>query len=200
MIFFVLACVVPAFVVSVLATGAMRVLSPKIGLIDQPAARKVHKAPTSLGGGIGIWMGVVLPLAMVQLIAWLLHVGTLPSEWIPPELVRHLDGVIYRSGQMWAVLAGGTVLSIMGLIDDLVDLPWKPRLAIQFCVAGALVSAGVRGTAFVGIAWLEFLISVLWLIVLINSFNFLDNMDGLSSGIAGRVGLQHQQPEPRIHR
>lgn len=184
MIFFVLACVVPAFVVSVLATGAMRVLSPKIGLIDQPAARKVHKAPTSLGGGIGIWMGVVLPLAMVQLIAWLVHVGTLPSEWIPPELVRHLDGVIYRSGQMWAVLAGGTVLSIMGLIDDLVDLPWKPRLAIQFCVAGALVSAGVRGTAFVGIAWLEFLISVLWLIVLINSFNFLDNMDGLSSGIA----------------
>ena len=68
MIFFVLACVVPAFLVSVVTTGAMRVLSPKIGLIDQPAARKVHKAPTALGGGIGIWMGVVLPLALVQIV------------------------------------------------------------------------------------------------------------------------------------
>lgn len=184
MLFFVLACVIPAFLVSVVTTGAMRVLSPKIGLIDQPAARKVHKAPTALGGGIGIWLGVVLPLAIVQLVAWLVHRGTLPGDWIPPQLARHLDGVQFRSGQMWAVLAGGTVLSIMGLIDDLIDLPWKPRLAIQFGVAGALVSVGVRGTAFLGVPAAEFAISVLWLVVLMNSFNFLDNMDGLSSGIA----------------
>ena len=184
MSFFVVACVVPAFLVSVVATGLMRVLSPKIGLIDQPAARKVHKAPTALGGGIGIWLGVVLPLAVVQLVAWLVHRGTLPSDWIPSQLARHLDGVLFRSGQMWAVLAGGTVLSIMGLIDDLKDLPWKPRLAIQFGVAAALVSVGVRATAFLGVPAVEFAISVLWLVVLMNSFNFLDNMDGLSSGIA----------------
>lgn len=184
MTFFVLACLVPAFVVSVVATGAMRVLSPKWGLIDQPAARKVHTVPKPLGGGIGIWLGVVVPLASVQLVAWLLKREIIPAEWIPAELTRHLDGVLYRSGQMWGVLAGGTVLSIMGLIDDLKDLPWKPRLAIQFCVATALASIGVRGTAFLGIPALEFAISVVWLIVLINSFNFLDNMDGLSSGIA----------------
>lgn len=184
MIFFVLACIVPAFLVSVTATGAMRVLSPKIGLIDQPAARKVHKAPTALGGGIGIWLGVVLPLATVQLIAWLVHRGAIPGEWIPKVLVPHLDGVLYRSGQMWAVLAGGTVLSIMGLIDDLIDLPWKPRLVLQFCVAAGLVWSGVRATAFLGVLAIEALISVLWLVVLMNSFNFLDNMDGLSSGIA----------------
>ncbi len=184
MFFFVVACVVPAFLVSAVATGAMRVLSPKFGLIDQPAARKVHKAPTALGGGIGIWLGVVSPLAAVQLVAWLVHAGTLPSDWIPQQLAPHLDGVLFRSGQMWAVLAGGTVLSIMGLIDDLKDLPWKPRLAVQFGVAAALVSVGVRGTAFLGIPAAEFAISVLWLVVLMNSFNFLDNMDGLSSGIA----------------
>lgn len=184
MLFFVLACVVPAFLVSVVTTGAMRVLSPKIGLIDQPAARKVHKAPTALGGGIGIWLGVVLPLAVVQFVAWLVHREVLPSDWIPPQLARHLDGVLFRSGQMWAVLAGGTVLSIMGLIDDLKDLPWKPRLAIQFSVAAALVAVRVRGTAFLGVPAAEFAVSVLWLVVLMNSFNFLDNMDGLSSGIA----------------
>lgn len=184
MLFFVLACVVPAFVVSVVTTGLMRTLSPRWGLIDQPAARKVHTAPKPLGGGIGIWLGVVLPLATVQLVAWLIKREMLPAGWIPAELSRHLDGVLTRSGQMWAVLAGGTVLSVMGLLDDLKDLPWQPRLAVQVCVAAALVSVGIRGTAFLGVSALEFAISTVWLIVLINAFNFLDNMDGLTSGIA----------------
>jgi UDP-GlcNAc:undecaprenyl-phosphate GlcNAc-1-phosphate transferase len=184
MMFFVLTCVLPAFVVSVTATGAMRVLSPKMGLVDQPSARKVHQTPMALGGGIGIWLGVVVPLASVQALAWFIHRGWVPSDWIPSPLAPHLEGVLYRSGQMWAVLAGGTVLSIMGLLDDLFDLPWKPRLALQGCVAAALVAVGVRGTAFLGIPALEYVISAVWLIVLVNSFNFLDNMDGLSSGIA----------------
>lgn len=189
MTFFVLACVLSAFLVSVVTTGAMRVLSPKIGLIDQPAARKVHKAPTALGGGIGIWLGVVLPLATVQLVAWLISRNLVSMEIVPVPLRVHLDGVLFRSGQMWAVLAGGTLLSVMGLIDDLKDLPWQPRLMIQIGVACGLVAIGVRGTAFLGIPWLEFAISVVWLIVLINSFNFLDNMDGLSAGIALIVSL-----------
>ncbi len=189
MTFFVLGCVLSAFVVSVATTGAMRVLSPKIGLIDQPAARKVHKAPTALGGGIGIWLGVVLPLATVQLAAWLISRGFISIELVPVQLRPHLDGVLFRSGQMWAVLAGGTILSIMGLIDDLKDLPWQPRLLIQIGVASGLVAVGVRATAFLGVPWLEAVISTVWLIVLINSFNFLDNMDGLSSGIALIVSL-----------
>ncbi len=184
MTLFVLACLVPSFLISVLATGAMRWLSPKFGLIDQPAARKVHLVPKPLGGGIGIWLGVVLPLVIVQLVAWLATHKWFPADWIPTQLAVHLNGVLYRSGQMWVVLAGGTVLSVMGLIDDLKDLPWQPRLVIQFVVAGVLVACGVRGTAFLGVPWLECVISAVWLIVLINSFNFLDNMDGLSSGIA----------------
>jgi UDP-N-acetylmuramyl pentapeptide phosphotransferase/UDP-N-acetylglucosamine-1-phosphate transferase len=43
----------------------------------------------------------------------------------------HLEGVLYRSGQMWGVLAGGTLLAVMGLIDDLRNLPWPPRLLLQ---------------------------------------------------------------------
>ncbi len=74
MIFFVLACVVPSFVISLCMTAAMRVIAPRIGLIDQPAARKVHKVPTPLGGGIGIVAGVVIPLLAAELAArFLLH-------------------------------------------------------------------------------------------------------------------------------
>ena len=71
----------------------------------------------------------------------------------------------------------------MGLIDDIRNLPWQPRLAIQVLVAIGLTFAGVRATVFVEWPWVGYLVSVLWILCLVNSFNFLDNMDGLSAGI-----------------
>ncbi len=184
MFWFVLLCFVPACVVSALGTALMRRLAPRWGLMDQPAARKVHLIPTPLGGGIGIWLGVVLPLLGGLLVAWLLPQIPAIGQLLPAEILPHLDGVKYRSGQLWAVLAGGTVLSIMGLFDDWKSLPWQPRLVIQFLVACGLVfGAGIHVSAFVAAPWIGSCLTVLWILVLINSFNFLDNMDGLSAGI-----------------
>ncbi|WP_417394626.1 MraY family glycosyltransferase [Gimesia chilikensis] len=183
MLFFVFACLVPAFVISFLATALMRKLAPRWGLIDQPAQRKVHVTPTPLGGGVGIWMGVIIPIASAQLIAWIiLKSGSTPA-WIPRELAPHLEGVLYRSQQLWMVLGGGTVLAVMGLLDDKLNISWKPRLIIQLLVAIGLVLGGVRGTLFVEQPWVGMVLTVAWIIVLVNSLNFLDNMDGLTSGI-----------------
>jgi len=183
MLFFVFACLAPSFLISFLATAAMRKLAPRWGLIDQPAQRKVHTNPTPLGGGVGIWLGVVVPIVIAQLsVLIILKSGTTPS-WIPQELVPHLEGVLYRSGQLWVVLAGGTVLAVMGLLDDKLNISWKPRLIIQLLVAVGLVLAGVRGTLFIQQPWIGILLTVTWIIVLVNSLNFLDNMDGLTSGI-----------------
>lgn len=183
MLFFVFACLVPAFVISFLATALMRKLAPRWGLIDQPAQRKVHVTPTPLGGGVGIWMGVIIPIASAQLIAWIiLKSGSTPA-WIPRELAPHLEGVLYRSQQLWMVLGGGTILAVMGLLDDKLNISWKPRLIIQLLVAIGLVLGGVRGTLFVEQPWVGMALTVAWIIVLVNSLNFLDNMDGLTSGI-----------------
>jgi UDP-GlcNAc:undecaprenyl-phosphate/decaprenyl-phosphate GlcNAc-1-phosphate transferase len=179
---FLLGCLLPAFWVSFLATGAMRWLAPRVGLIDQPAARKVHVTPTPLGGGIGIWCGVVLPLAVAQIVIW--RWQTTPPTWLPPELSQHVAGAAYRSRELWGIIAAATVLSITGLVDDLRPLSWKLRIALQFGVSVAVVAAGVRATVFVENAWVGGALSVLWFVVLVNSFNFLDNMDGLSGGIA----------------
>jgi len=95
------------------------------------------------------------------------------------------EGLRSRTGQLWAVIAGGTALSVMGLFDDWKSLPWQPRLLMQFLVATALVfGAGIRGTLFVSQPWIGAVLSVIWMLVLINALNFLDNMDGLSGGIA----------------
>ncbi|RMG41093.1 MAG: undecaprenyl/decaprenyl-phosphate alpha-N-acetylglucosaminyl 1-phosphate transferase [Planctomycetota bacterium] len=161
----------------------MRRLAPRIGLLDQPAERKVHRRPTPLGGGLGIWAGVVLPLAAAQLAAWWLMRHPQHGKWLPAELLAHVPGAVYRAGQMWALIAGGTILTVMGLLDDYRNLPWPPRLLLQTFVATGLVAAGFRATLFVPVPVLTSVVTVLWFLTLINALNFLDNMDGLTAGI-----------------
>ena len=189
MLFFVLACFAPAFFIAVLATGAMRRIAPKVGLIDQPAERKVHITPTPMGGGIGIWLGVVLTVASGQLVVWwLLKQPELPA-FLPDIVLPHLPGVMQRSARLWLILGCGTVLFVMGLLDDKLSLSWKPRLGIQFLVAITLVLVGdIRATIFAPIPAIGVAFSIIWIMLLINSFNFLDNMDALSAGIGPHRG------------
>ena len=189
MLIFIAACFLPSLLVAALTTAAMRKISPMVGLIDRPAARKVHRTPTPLGGGVGIVLGVILPMGLAHLAVWLMVRN--PS-WQPEgfaQLGVNWQGALAESPKLWAILAGGVVLSVMGLWDDLRNLPWLPRLAVQFLVAAGLVAFGVRGTVFVPLPWIGYALTVLWIMVLVNSFNFLDNMDGLSSGIALAASL-----------
>ena len=187
MLLFVLACIVPSFLISLCVTGAMRSIAPRIGLVDLPAARKFHKRPTPLGGGIGIVCGVVVPLACAELLAKVLVENDALRRQLLGEVNLSPAGVLAHRNQLWWILGGGLILSVMGLIDDRKNLHWLPRLAVQIGVACALVfGADVHATVFVphALAILPNLLSVLWILVLVNAFNFLDNMDGLSSGIA----------------
>ncbi len=183
MLIFVLACFLTAFVISAGATALMRVIAPHVGLIDKPAARKVHSTPTPLGGGVGIVCGFVVTMSLAHLAVWLLAKDPTLPRWMPTSLQPHLAGVLERAPQLWQLISAGVLLAAMGLLDDLLGLPWKSRLIVQFGLAIALVAGGVRATVFVTQPWVGALLTVLWIVVLVNSFNFLDNMDALSSGI-----------------
>ncbi len=183
MLWFIAACFIPSFAVSCSVTGCMRWFSPRIGLIDQPAARKVHTTPTALGGGLGIVAGFTLTaIAAHAAVWWLLSLPQLP-DWFPEELRPHLAGVMARGGDFWKLIVAGVLVATMGLLDDYRPLPWQPRLGLQLGVAVALASCGFRATVFASQPWIGFVLTVLWIGVLINAFNFLDNMDALSSGI-----------------
>src|SRR5262245_29865827 len=104
MVLLVIACLASGLVISTLVTAAMRSLAPRWGLIDRPNARKVHVVPTPMGGGIGIILGVVIPLGAAQTVAWWLgRSGTVP-EWVPAELAPHLKSVSFRAGQLWSIV------------------------------------------------------------------------------------------------
>ncbi len=69
MIWLVVGAVVPGFLIALVAGFAVRRLAPRIGLVDQPGARKVHTRTTPLGGGLAIWLGVVGAFALGQVAA-----------------------------------------------------------------------------------------------------------------------------------
>ena len=80
---FVAAVIAPSFVTALVAAYFVRRGAPRWGLIDKPAARKVHVTPTPLGGGVAIWLAVVLPFAVGQVLLWLVASGAVSRDWLP---------------------------------------------------------------------------------------------------------------------
>jgi len=186
---FIALTALPSLLVALATAFVVRRLAPRWGLVDQPGHRKVHANATPLGGGLAIWFGVVFPFAVGQVVLWLLHLEGL-AERIPIlDFARpHLEGIRWQTASLWLLLGAGTVLMFVGLLDDLRDANWRWRLLVQFAVAAACVFLfGWQATAFLGIPVLTGLLSIFWIVALINSFNMLDNMDGLSGGVAAIV-------------
>jgi UDP-GlcNAc:undecaprenyl-phosphate GlcNAc-1-phosphate transferase len=183
---FLLGTMLPALVLALVTTAWMRWFSPRVGLVDHPGQRKVHLTPTPLGGGVGIWLGVVATFGLGQLTLLLVQANPAGNDLVPEFARPHLAGVQAQAFKLWILLAAGTLLMLLGLADDRWGLSWKIRIAAQFGVAGLCVYfiPNLRLTAFIDQPWLTGALSAVWIVALINSFNMLDNMDGLSAGIA----------------
>jgi UDP-GlcNAc:undecaprenyl-phosphate GlcNAc-1-phosphate transferase len=176
----ILVAAVPSLIVCWAAAFAVRKMAPRVGLVDKPGHRKIHSAPMPTAGGLAIWLGIVLPLAAGQFCLWLFG----NAEWMPALVARHASGIMHQSVKLWTLIAGGTALMVLGLIDDRRGLDWRVRIAVQTLVAAAMVALGWRMSLFIDAPWLTAALSVIWIVGLVNSFNMLDNMDGLSAGVA----------------
>ncbi len=176
---------VPSFLISLVAVDWVRRAAERLGLLDKPGARKVHSVPIPLGGGLGIWMGVAGTFGLGTLAVWIIDRNSQLATLLPNSLTQYTSGVLGKASEIWGVLACGTILMFLGLMDDRRGLPWWVRLAVEFLVATFCVYwQGLQLTAFIELPWLTGALSVLWIVALINSFNMLDNMDGLSGGVA----------------
>lgn len=209
LIWFLAGTLIPSFLISWAAVWLLRPLALHWGLVDRPGMRKVHTTPTPMGGGLAIWLGVMVPFAVGQLLLSL--AGKTGGEhsvigrFIPEFARAHLSGLHAQTPSLWILLSAGTIMMVTGLIDDWRGLGWKARLSIQFLVAGVCVIwQGWRLTAFIDIPWITWVLSTVWIVALINSFNMLDNMDGLSSGVAAIAAIMLAallllSPDPQSH-
>jgi UDP-GlcNAc:undecaprenyl-phosphate/decaprenyl-phosphate GlcNAc-1-phosphate transferase len=190
MIEFILATVLPSLCITFMLGYLVRFVAPCWGLVDQPGKRKVHTEPVALGGGLAIWGGIVLPLVtgvvMLQFFSVNTIWGFLPeSETIRRLFETHIGGLRQQLSDLLFLLGCASLLMLLGLLDDWRGLDWRVRILVQLAVAGAVVfGKGWKLTFFVDIPMLTNLLSVIWIVGLINSFNMLDNMDGLSAGVA----------------
>lgn len=166
--------------------------SHRTGLLDRPGKRKLHARAVPLGGGVGIWAGVVMTLSAVVAAAVAANAaaeGRAGWRWAatfpwPAPLEAHLAGIAARGPELGALLIGSTVLMLLGLVDDRRGLDWRLRIAVQTGVAAVTVAQGWRLSLYIDAPLFTAAVSVAWIVTLINAFNFLDNMDGLSAGVA----------------
>ncbi|MGH7192180.1 MAG: MraY family glycosyltransferase, partial [Candidatus Saccharimonadales bacterium] len=182
----------PSLVVSGVAAAAVRRWAPRWGLVDRPGRRKVHSTTTPLGGGLALWLGLVLPLAAGHLVlanATEAAPGkyVLPGGWtLSPLVAEHVGGLKQQAPRLWFLLACATALVVLGLADDVWGLDWRLRMALQTVIAALMVSwwEGWRLSLYLQPILLTATLSIFWMVGLVNSFNMLDNMDGLSAGVA----------------
>jgi UDP-GlcNAc:undecaprenyl-phosphate GlcNAc-1-phosphate transferase len=180
---FVAAAVLPSFVLAWIGCIVVRRQALNWGLVDVPDARKAHSRPVPLGGGLAMWAAVILTFAVGQL-ALVLN-STVNCPPVPEFAKRHLPGLVATLPQLWFLLGAATAITALGLADDWVGLNWRSRLVVQLVLAAAVVwGQGWRLTFYVDVPALTGIASVLWIVGLTNSFNMLDNMDGLSAGVA----------------
>lgn len=168
--------------VCLILTPLFRVIASRTGFMDVPADNhKGHRKATPLLGGAAMfvsWLtvlgaGVVIMMGSVHRPFWIF--GTLFAE--------HLDGLINVSSHLiWLVIAA-TGAVVLGLIDDKYALSAKVKFAGQFVIAMiAVLGGGVKITLFMSNPVMINAVTVFWVMLMMNSINFFDNMDGLAAG------------------
>lgn len=134
----------------------------------------------ALAGGWAMLTGLLAPLLVL---AALWPLGLLEDEIL--EKAGH--GFRVRFGQLAVLLGGAVGMVVLGWLDDKHELRPLTKFAGQLAVAAGVAAAGVRITLFVADPWFSHAMTVLWMLTVINAFNFLDNMNGLCAGV-GAMG------------
>lgn len=180
--------IVPPMVVCAISLYPLRRFAGRLGLVARISGHSTHTQVTPLGGGIGIWLGIMLTFAAGTIAVRIALVSTALQAKLPSAVLPLLEGVWSKAGPLWGLLAAGAVLVALGVTDDRRGVNEWIRLAVEFAVAGFVVyGLGFGLTAYIGVTWLTNLLSMIWIVGVINSFNMLDNMDGLSGGVAAII-------------
>ena len=151
-----------ALVMAVGATPLVRRAALRLGVIDRPNYRKIHVDPIPLLGGIAIYLAFIAAVLVF--------------------------GNRYRLNELVGILVGASLVSFLGVWDDRRSLNPFLKLAGQFFAASILVMSGVYIGTF---PWepVNIAVTLAWVVVVTNSLNLLDNMDGLSGGVGAVAAI-----------
>ncbi len=175
---------VSAFLLSTILTAAARVFAIRIGFVSRPTADRYHQYIIPLGGGIAIFGTLAISIfAAIITVKFLVPAGFL--DCLGPSVIDYTQGFLGRINELIVIVIVTAVLFALGLWDDKKHLGPYVKLLVQFAAAiTAAAFADVRVEFFIENKLITTILSAIWIVFLINAFNFLDNMDGASAGIA----------------
>lgn len=165
-----------AALVSYLLTFLFIAVSKRMDFLDYPEGRKNHKKPMPFLGGVSIFIAFWSVVFVGILAANALKVWG-PVSSLPLDILRLTPKLI-------GVFVGSLIILIVGLLDD--KFRWSPRrkLAGQVLAAGILMSLGLTINLLEGLGPVGYLITFVWILLIMNAFNFIDSLDGHCTGIA----------------
>lgn len=141
--------------------------SKKEGLVDVPNERKIHKIPVSRLGGVAIWSSTMLTFLLLVVLSYYPY-GSLLS----------------------GILLGGSLMFLLGLIDDVYNLNAKFKLFIQIAIVTIVYLLGVKIDTIINpfggvieLGWFSYPITLLWIVGICNAVNFIDGVDGLAGSV-----------------
>ncbi len=155
--------VILELVLAVLLSLLITPAAIKMGILDKPNYRKIHDKPIPKGGGIGIF----IPVIILELMNFLFFRATITLD-------------VYK---FFTILLVTFTLMILGIIDDKYDLGSNIKLFIQIILTLLTLGSGIRFHTF-DIMVLDLLLTAVWIIGIINAVNLIDGLDGLAAGIA----------------
>ena len=170
-----------SFLLSFSTVPLFRKLAFRWDILDHPGQRKIHQVAKPYLGGAAIFLSMYLLIGTGLLLAF----NVLPaSSLIPPSVQIYLPNIVKVLPRIFALLTGGAIIFALGILDDIKTLSPGIKFGGQFAAAILTVVMGIRLDLFMPYPWIAGALTVLWIVGMTNSFNFLDNMDGLSSGVA----------------
>jgi UDP-GlcNAc:undecaprenyl-phosphate GlcNAc-1-phosphate transferase len=172
-----------SFTASAVLTWLVKNLTTRVGFVARPTEDRYHRSTIALGGGISIVVTILSFLvAGILIVRLLIEPGRLALD---ESITVHTAGFIGKTNQLIIVLCCIFALFILGLWDDKKRLGPFLKLAVQFAVAFvAAFAADIRVEFFIQNKLVTSILSTFWIVLVINVFNFLDNMDGAAAGIA----------------
>ncbi len=166
-----------ALVLALAFTPLVIKLAFKIGAIDKPNHRKVHTKIMPRLGGLGIYAAFIGGYFAVK-------------PFIPDGLLRQYDMNLIN-----ALLAGGSIIVLIGALDDRFELSAKVKLLGQIAAACVVVLGfGVKidllnipfgGSIQPVAAWISVPLTIVWIVGVTNAINLIDGLDGLAAGVSG---------------
>ncbi|MDE2572619.1 MAG: undecaprenyl/decaprenyl-phosphate alpha-N-acetylglucosaminyl 1-phosphate transferase [bacterium] len=175
---------VVALATTLFSTPLVRRIALKLGIVALPGGRNSHPAPTARGGGIAVFMGFAFALFVVMGLALSSHT----KIW-DRLVIRELVGLLF----------GGTLIFLIGVWDDAMDLPAKKKLLGQSAVA---IVSMLYGFIIPGVSnpfdhdqwvafplWVGIPLTLFWYLGMMNAMNFIDGLDGLLAGITAIAGI-----------